>query len=212
MTTRPRRLAAVLAVVALGLSGCTETPSVVRSSSTPTAIAQEEQPAVPNPDLTAEKRAAEIADCPATDAAIPPVADGLPDLTLECLGGGRPVRLAGLRGEPMIINLWAQWCAPCREEAPHLAEIGSSTTVRVLGVDHGDPRPDAAVQFAGEASWRYPQLYDGRKALGAALQLPAIPVTLFVRADGTIAYRNFVPFRSTEQIRELARTHLGVTL
>ena len=45
-----------------------------------------------------------------------------------CLGGGREVRLAGLRGKPMMINVWAQWCGPCREEAPYLAEVAAATS------------------------------------------------------------------------------------
>lgn len=202
----------LLAVAVLAFAGCTETPSVVRLSNTPAAQAPgPDGEGVPNPELAAKKKAAGIPGCPASDATTPAVAGGLPDATLECLGGGRPVRLAGLRGTPMIINLWAQWCAPCRTEAPYLAELSGSTTVLVLGVDHGDPRPDLAVDFAAEASWRYPQLYDGKKALGTAMQITAIPQTLFVRADGTVAYRNTVPFTSTDQVRDLARTHLGVT-
>jgi cytochrome c biogenesis protein CcmG/thiol:disulfide interchange protein DsbE len=209
---RPGRWAALVAVLVLALAGCTEAPSVVRISPTAPASVPAEQPTAPNPQLAAAKRAAGIPDCPVSSPTAAPVPGGLPDATLPCLGGGRDVRLAGLRGRPMIINLWAQWCGPCRTEAPFLAEVAGSSAVRVLGVDHADPQPALAVQFAADASWRYPQLYDSAKVLGTALQIPAIPQTLFVRADGTIAYRNTVPFRSVEQIRQLARAHLGVAL
>lgn len=204
-------LAVVLTLApVLGLAACTETPSVVRISPTAPASPAAEPPAAPNPPLAAAKRAAGIPDCPPSSPTTAAVPDGLPDATLPCLGGGREVRLAGLRGKPMIVNLWAQWCAPCRQEAPYLAEVAGSSTVQVLGVDHADPQPELAVRFAADAAWRYPQLYDSRKVLGSALQITAIPQTLFVRADGTIAYRNTVPFRSADQIRALARTHLGV--
>ena len=69
------------------------------------------------------KKAAGIADCPRSDSDVAAVPSGLPDVVLPCLGGGREVRLAGLRGKPMMINVWAQWCGPCREEAPYLAEV-----------------------------------------------------------------------------------------
>src|SRR5687767_2173764 len=77
----------------------------------------------PSLDLAAQKKAAGIEDCPTSDDAVPVADSGLPDVTLGCLGGGREVRLAGLRGQPMMINVWAQWCGPCREEAPYISEV-----------------------------------------------------------------------------------------
>ena len=96
-----RMLAALLAAVVL--AGCSGPPP-------------EPPPPAPRPpandsaELGRAKRAAKIADCPASDPAVAAVGSGLPDVVLACLGGGRDVRLAGLRGRPMMINIWAQWC------------------------------------------------------------------------------------------------------
>jgi len=213
---RGLRLAATLSALVL-LAGCTEGPAVTRSSESPasTSSTPTVTPAPDSSGLAGAKRAAGIADCPTSDAEVPATAGGLPDEVLPCLGGGRPVRLAGLRGRPMIINVWAQWCAPCRQEAPFLAEVGSSATADddlvVLGIDHQDPEPEAAIEFARAASWTYPQLQDTEQVLRTDLRVTALPVSFFVRADGTIAYRNFVPFTSADQIRALARQHLGVS-
>ena len=184
---------------ALTVVGCSSTPTVEK----PSAEA-----------LAAQKQAAGIVDCPASDPALAPVPNGLPDLTLDCLGGGRPVRLAGLRGEPMMINIWGQWCPPCRAEAPFLTEVASTPPpgLRLLGVDYIDPRPDWAIEFAQLSAWTYPQVQDPDKTLEPPLQLAAgIPQTLFVRADGTIAYQHRAPFRSSAEIRSLLQQHLGVT-
>jgi len=197
--------AAVLAVMlTVALAGCS------RSSEVP-------QPAPPSPestaDLAATKKAAGIADCPASDPEISPVSSGLPDVVLPCLGGGRAVRLAGLRGKPMMINVWAQWCGPCREEAPYLAEVATSnkSDLEIIGIDHDDPQPALAIEFAQLSTWKYPQLADPDVALRTALQISGPPQTFFVRPDGTIAYRHAGRFHSAAEIRELVREHLGVT-
>jgi cytochrome c biogenesis protein CcmG, thiol:disulfide interchange protein DsbE len=141
------------------------------------------------------------------------VPSGLPDVVLPCLGGGREVRLAGLRGKPMMINVWAQWCGPCREEAPYLADVATTnkSDLMILGIDHADPQPALAIEFAQLSTWKYPQLADPDVVLRAALQITGPPQTFFVRPDGTIAYRHAGPFKSADEIRELAHKQLGVS-
>ena len=207
---RSGRVLVAAAGLVLALAGCTETPTVVRSAEAPTGPTSvpADQTSAPNPDLTAAKRTAGIADCPTTDAA--PAKDGLPDVRLECLGGGRAVRLADLRG-PTLVNVWASWCGGCREEAPFLAEASRpGSKVSVIGVDHADPAPAAAVQFAGAAGWTYPQLYDADLVFRTRLQVTGLPVTFFLRADGTVAGRHAGPFTSSQQLADETRQHLGV--
>ncbi len=229
--TVAHRVAALVCALALGLAGCTETPTVTRADLPPAGSS----PAGPSPagpsaagpttsaaptsapssteDLAALKQAAKIEDCPVSDPDVAAVPTGLPDVTLQCLGGGRDVRLAGLRGRPMMINVWAQWCAPCRQEAPFLADVATvnRSDLMILGIDFQDPDPARAITFAQVASWRYPQLEDTDLAIRAPLQVTGLPQTFFVRADGTIAHRQFLPFTSADQIRTLAREHLGVS-
>ena len=202
---------AVAAALLVLLSGCTSAPAVTRSTG-PSSVPAPPPRAPDSSGLAAAKQAAGIADCPPSDADVDAVPAGLPDVVLPCLGGGRPVRLAGLRGRPMVVNVWAQWCGPCRDEAPFLAEVArtDASDLLVLGVDHADPEPARALEFARTASWTYPQLQDRDSVLRTDLQVAALPQTFFVRADGTVAYRNLRPFTSAGQIRELARRHLGV--
>ncbi len=206
---RAVRTAAAVVGLVLALAGCTETPSVVRSTDAPAPMAvPADQTSAPNPDLAAAKKAAGIASCPATEAA--PAQGGLPDVRLECLGGGREVGLAELRG-PTLVNVWASWCGACRQEAPFLAEAARpGSAVSVIGVDHADPAPEAAVAFAGAAGWTYPQLYDADLVFRTRLQVTALPVTFFVRADGTVAGRHAGPFTSSQQLADETREHLGV--
>jgi cytochrome c biogenesis protein CcmG/thiol:disulfide interchange protein DsbE len=209
-SSRGRGWLAVVAVMVIMLTGCTGSPMPSTPLEPPTA-------SVPSPestaDLVAMKKAAGIADCPKSDPDVAAVPSGLPDVVLPCLGGGRDVRLAGLRGKPMMINIWAQWCGPCREEAPYLAEVAAAddSELMIVGIDHADPRPDLAIEFAQLSTWTYPQLADPDVILRTELQITGPPQTFFILPDGTIAYRHAGPFSSATEIRDLARKHLGVT-
>jgi cytochrome c biogenesis protein CcmG, thiol:disulfide interchange protein DsbE len=203
-------LASAAAALVIVLASCA-------GSAAPTPPAESSAEAIPTPELTADlaamKQAAGIPDCPRSDPDVVALPSGLPDVVLPCLGGGREVRLAGLRGKPMMINVWAQWCGPCREEAPYLAEVAAAnqSDLIIVGIDHADPRPDLALEFAQLSSWTYPQIADPDVVLRTALQITGPPQTFFVRPDGTIAYRHAGPFGSAAEIRDLAEKHLGVT-
>jgi cytochrome c biogenesis protein CcmG, thiol:disulfide interchange protein DsbE len=203
-------LASTAAALVIVLASCA-------GSAAPTPSTESSAEAVPTPELTADlaamKKAAGIADCPRSDPDVAALPSGLPDVVLPCLGGGREVRLAGLRGKPMMINVWAQWCGPCREEAPYLAEVAAAnqSDLIIVGIDHADPRPDLAIEFAQLSAWTYPQLADPDVVLRAELRITGPPQTFFVRPDGTIAYRHAGPFSSAAEIRDLADKHLGVT-
>jgi cytochrome c biogenesis protein CcmG/thiol:disulfide interchange protein DsbE len=207
------RLAAAAAILAVMLAGCSGSPV----NGAPTTPLESPTEAVPTQQVTADlaamKKAAGIADCPRSDPDVAVVPSGLPDVILPCLGGGREVRLAGLRGKPMMINIWAQWCEPCRAEAPYLSEVASEnkSELMIMGIDHADPRPDLAIEFAQLSDWRYPQIADPDVVLRSELQITGPPQTFFVRPDGKIAYRHAGPFSSAEEIRDLAQKYLGVT-
>lgn len=195
MTPRRRgKAAAVLALLALLATGCV--PSVVDGSGPPTTGTR-----ASSAELVAARKAAGIADCPAgSDLAA--VTGGLPDLTLECLGSDTSVRLAGLRG-PMLVNLWAQWCEPCRAEAALLADFASGQSeVAVLGVNYTDPQPALAIEFAGLTGMTFPHVVDEEHVLKAPLGVAGIPYSLLLDAEGTVVARHPGQFRSRAELEQ----------
>lgn len=130
----------------------------------------------------------------------------LPELTLECLAGGDPVRLSALRG-PLVINLWASWCAPCRQELPAFQRLADSGRVPVLGVVTEDGR-DAAAWLADELKVSLPSVYDRDGALKAAAGENLLPLTLFVGADGRASVYRDVAL-TDQTLSQLVQQHFG---
>jgi cytochrome c biogenesis protein CcmG/thiol:disulfide interchange protein DsbE len=93
----------------------------------------------------------------------------------------------GLRGTPLVVNVWASWCGPCRVEAPALAEVATAYGDRVqfLGVAVLDTRPDARA-FIEEFGWPYPSVFDRTGAIRDRLGLLGQPATIIYDAVGGV--------------------------
>ena len=115
--------------------------------------------------------------------------DRLPQLTLPCLTERRPVDVSQLGGKPLVVNLWASWCGPCRSEMPRLAKAAKGTSdVGFLGINTRDD-PQAAADFLTSAGATYPQLVDGGGEVLAYTRVPGLPVTLALDAQGRVVGR-----------------------
>jgi thiol-disulfide isomerase/thioredoxin len=150
-----------------------------------------------------------FAACPATSPVTAPPPDALPAVTLPCFTGGEPVALAGL-GRPAVINLWASWCAPCRDELPALQAFADEAgdRVLVLGVVTDDVWDRAA--WAGiDFGVRFPSVFDPGRTLLRELGRPGLPVTLFVAADGSVRAMDVSGALSLSRLRTMAAEHLG---
>ena len=115
---------------------------------------------------------------------------GLPELILPCLGAGPAVHIGALTGRPTLVNLWAAWCAPCREEMPLLEQSfrENGANVRFLGVNTQDTRA-SAIDFLTATGVTYPQAVDASGKLSTELGLPGLPVTLALAPSGRILAR-----------------------
>jgi cytochrome c biogenesis protein CcmG, thiol:disulfide interchange protein DsbE len=151
--------------------------------------------------------------CPATRH-VAPRADGLPALTLPCLGAGPAVRLSDLRGTPMVLNVWAAWCSNCADEAPLFSALNHKAggKVRFFGIHYQASRGHGLAS-AHDFGVFYPSLQDADGAATIkALRAPSPPETWFVTADGRVAYRHRGVLTSQRQLDSYVATYLGVTV
>lgn len=123
-----------------------------------------------------------------------PAGGSLPSMELVCLTPGPAVDLSQLGGKPVLINLWASWCMPCREEMPTIEDAYGAYRERVqfLGVDTRDGSESAA-EFLQEVGVTYPQLADPGGRLLANFRIPGLPATILIDADGEIVKTTIGP-------------------
>lgn len=126
-----------------------------------------------------------------------------PNFELPSLQGGEPIALSSLRGNVVVLNFWASWCAPCRREAPGLRRVSERYAVegvRILGVDFLDSEVDGRA-FVKEFGLPYPSVSDTAGSLADDYGLIGFPTTFIIDPGGTIRYR-FVGYLDEDVLEE----------
>jgi thiol-disulfide isomerase/thioredoxin len=156
--------------------------------------------AQPEPDLVAARQRAALAPC-AGGAEPGPAA--LAGARAECLADGSAVDLAAVVPRPALINVWATWCQPCKEELPVLAAYGAEPgAVPVVGLAV-QSEPAGALELLAALGVRFANLADPDGAAVRAMKVPdALPASYVIGSDGTV---HFVTdprlFSSVDQVR-----------
>ena len=98
--------------------------------------------------------------------------------------------IESLRGKPAVVNFWASWCEPCREEAGHLQRFHERNRgrVAVVGVAYTDELSGSR-KFIRQYGWTFPNLSDPEGLAGSRYALAGLPVTVILDSDGRIAAR-----------------------
>ncbi len=112
-----------------------------------------------------------------------------PDFALEDESGSL-VQLSDLRGQAVLVNIWASWCAPCRAEMPAMQRVyetmqGSGFTILAVNATHQDSR-EAALAFAARHGLTFPILFDSDGSVARLYENRALPSSYFIDPDGRI--------------------------
>ena len=134
-----------------------------------------------------------------------------PDFALKS-SSGENLRLSEYRGDVVMINFWATWCGPCRQEMPLLDELYTRyerVGFSLLGVNIDD-NTAKAMDMVSELGVSFPVLFDSRKEVSKLYEVSAMPVTVLIDREGTVRYvhHGYKPGyedKYLDQIRSLLR-------
>jgi peroxiredoxin len=132
-----------------------------------------------------------------------------PDFALRSLARSN-VRLSEHLGQVVLLNFWATWCGPCRQEMPQLDALYTKyqrAGFVIFGINI-DEDADHAAEMARTLGVRYPLLFDSRKDVSRAYRLDSMPLTVLIDREGVVryvseGYRPGYEKRYAEQLREL---------
>lgn len=134
-----------------------------------------------------------------------------PDFTLKSRSGEN-IKLSEQRGDVVMINFWASWCAPCRQEMPLLEELHdryADLGFTLLGVNVEEDS-SAALDLLKEIPVTFPILFDSRNDVSKLYNVVAMPTTVILDRDGTVRYvhKGYLPGYEDEyrqQVKALIR-------
>lgn len=117
------------------------------------------------------------------------VGDPIPERKLTVLGGDQLGSVAELRGKWVLVNVWASWCVPCRDEAPALQDFyerHGGEGFEIVGIDTQETAEDG-LGFVEEFGLTYPQLHDGPGEYADDLKTTGVPENFLVDPEGKVA-------------------------
>lgn len=111
---------------------------------------------------------------------------------------GDSIRLADLRGDVVLLNVWATWCIPCRKEVPELQALHGELEpqgLRVVGVSvDGSGSDDAVRSFADDFGMTYTILRDPGEIVSSTFRIQGVPASFLIDREGKVVWRHLGPF------------------
>jgi thiol-disulfide isomerase/thioredoxin len=136
-----------------------------------------------------------------------------PDFTLEDLGGNA-IKLSDLRGQAVMLNFWASWCSPCKEEMPDLEAVFQQYKgkVRILTVNltNTERSIDEVEKFLADNGYKMPVALDKRGEVATTYLVRGIPTSFFIDSKGII--RLIVPGSMTKEMMEDGLRQAGANI
>ncbi|WP_347860542.1 TlpA disulfide reductase family protein [Salimicrobium sp. PL1-032A] len=137
------------------------------------------------------------------------IGEEAPNIRLKTLEG-KKTDLNAYKGKPIILNIWATWCPPCKEEMPEMQKFeetfGDEVTILAVNATQTEDDPANAGAYIEQEGFTFETVLDYNDELSDAYQTFSIPTTYFIHSDGTIQSRKFGPMTyqyMTEKMKNL---------
>lgn len=135
----------------------------------------------------------------------PDLGKSAPDFTLQNIEG-KNVNLSDFKGKTVILNFWATWCGPCQYETPFFQAIHNEQSgkgVVILAIDIKE-NPATVKNFANSKGVSFPILLDTEAKVAQKYCLPgALPITIFINAEGIIKARKIGAFKDLAELESM---------
>jgi len=118
------------------------------------------------------------------------------NFTLETLNGNKEISLENFKGKPVVVNFWATWCGPCKQEMPFFEETWreyKDKDIVFIGIDVMDDRENAQ-EFVDKLGISYTNLYDPSGKISNSYGVVALPATFFIDKNGDISVKHYGSF------------------
>jgi thiol-disulfide isomerase/thioredoxin len=119
------------------------------------------------------------------------VGQPMPDLALREFWGGEEIRLSDLRGKVVLLDLWASWCPPCKEEMPVLDDMAARLRekgIEIIAVSIDEDRANAEQFLRRRARWALKLAHDPAGTVPERLQPPTMPTSYVIDAQGVLRH------------------------
>ena len=153
-----------------------------------------------------------LLSCSGSDKQSLKVGSSAPDFTLKTISG-EDLSLSSFKGEPVVLNFWATWCEPCKDEMPHFQQVydrySKTDGLNVIAVNMNETA-DKASAFFSEYKLTFPSLIDVNQSVTVGKYgILGLPTTYFIDAKGIIRYVKIGPILTEAELATRLET-IGV--